>query len=152
MTDIELITSGEDESIDFWSYMAAHIKEAIQGELHALMLRIVSEARSNLQNNTSIVTGNLQSTIKIQSEGDLEASVGTTEFYAVYVEYGRGIVLPVKAKMLSWIDKYTGERVFAFKAGEAPPRPFLEPAVITESADFADRVVEAINVWRQTVI
>ena len=125
--------------------------DILQRELHDLMVRMVDEAKSNLQNQMSVITGNLLSTIKIIKEGDLEGQVGTTEFYASYVEYGRGMVFPVKAKVLSWIDPDTAERVFAAYAGAAPKRPFLEPAVITESEDFADRVIERIAMFLEAL-
>jgi len=47
------------------------------------------------------------------------------------VIYGRihelgGIILPVHAKMLSWVDN--GKRIFA-KRVQIPARPYLRPAV-----------------------
>lgn len=141
--DIKL--NGGEEAAKLFEDIGEGIWEVLQHELHEFMLRIVDEARSNLQNHANVVTGNLLSSIKILEEGDLEGKVGTTEEYAVYIEYGRGIVKPVTKKVLHWIDPHTGEDVFAMKAKEFPASPFFEPAVITQSEKFADYVDKAIG-------
>lgn len=100
---------------------------------------IIAEARSNLQNNTNINTGNLLSSIMILEEGDDFIIVGTREDYASYIEYGRGPVRPLKeGGWLHWIDKTTGKDVFAKFANATEPSPFLEPAVAKMMISFPD--------------
>lgn len=77
-------------------------------------------------------TGELAGSIKvlpvIVSGGTIKGGYGTKLFYAYFVERGRGWVFPIRAKMLSWIDRSTGQRVFAKSARPAAARPFLEPS------------------------
>lgn len=121
------------------------IKEILQQALHDFMEAVVSEARSNLQNNRTLVTGALLSSIKILEEGELSGSVGSELFYAVFIEYGRGIVRPVTKKVLHWIDPETGKDVFAMESKAFEGAPFLEPAVITQSEKFVDTLNEKLN-------
>ena len=135
--DIDVDTSGAEEGIDRATTFLSSLDE-----FSALCDSIVAEARSNLQNNLSVVTGELLGSIAVISikneDGDAHALIGTESEYAWYVEMGRGPVEPVTATVLHWIDKYTGEDVFATHAGPAEPRPFLWPAVIAETAKFSN--------------
>jgi len=91
--------------------------------------KIVDEARSNLQNNTNIDSGDLLSSIKILFEDEDSIYVGSDMPYAGHIEFGRGPVFPVNKEWLHWIDKETGKDIFAKKAGPTEPSPFLAPAV-----------------------
>ena len=92
--------------------------------------RIVDEARSNLQNNTNIDSGDLLSSIKILFEDEDSIYVGSDMPYAGHIEFGRGPVFPKDPDgWLHWIDKSTGKDVFAKKAKATEPNPFLAPAV-----------------------
>lgn len=109
----------------------------------ALLEKIIADAKSNLQNNQSIRTGSLIASIDVLDRfGDLDAVVGTNLEYGWYVEYGRGIVKPIHAKALHWIDKDTGEDVFAKSAGPSEPMPFLEPAVLANTEGWSEIVVK----------
>lgn len=112
---------------------------------HALLEAIVSEAQSNLQNNMNINTGELLASIRILNEEGLKGEVGTDVEHAWYIEYGRGPVVPVHAKMLHWIDKDTGEDVFSMYAGPTEPMPFMEPAVIVHTEQFGDIAVHQLD-------
>lgn len=149
LTDFDISLNNADRAESQWYLAAGKLKEVLQQQLHELLVNIVAEARSNLQNNTTIVTGNLLSSIKIIEEGDLKGKVGTMVAHAVYVEYGRGIVRPKVKQVLHWIDPETGKDVFAMMSKEFEGAPFLEPAVITESKDFASTVIEALNKFLQ---
>lgn len=59
----------------------------------------------------------------------ISGGYGAFIFYAYWVEHGRGAVRPVRARVLSWIDRWSGERKFARFVGPAAPRPFLEPTI-----------------------
>lgn len=112
---------------------------------------IVSEAKSNLQNNTSVVTGHLLSTIRVFDElssenGDgITIVVGTDADYAEYIEYGRGPVRPVNAMALHWIDPETGKDVFAQYAGPTEPQPFMEPAVLKYTEMYPSVLAEQLG-------
>jgi len=124
-------------AIEFHEIKTPHMFEA-------LLEKIIADARSNLQNNGSVVRGQLLASIKILDRlGDLDAVVGSDLEYAYWVENGRGIVEPVNAKVLHWVDKVTGEDVFAMRSGPSEPMPFLEPAVIENTEPFPEIVVTA---------
>lgn len=61
------------------------------------------------------------------------ARVGSPLVYAMMREFG-GVIVPVRKKLLSWIDPYTGRRIFAKRVVQRPggPRqgykPWLRPA------------------------
>ena len=64
-------------------------------------------------------------TIK-KSKNYVELAVGTNVVYAAIQEFG-GVITPKKAKVLHWVDRKTGEDVFASSA-RIPPHPYLRPA------------------------
>lgn len=112
--------------------------------LHQLGEDIVVEAQQNLVGNANINSWELFDSIQILEEGDKYIIVGTNKDYAGFIEYGRGPVRPVTAKVLHWIDKDTGKDVFAMFSKATNPMPFMEPAVISKSANFVDVFAERI--------
>jgi len=105
---------------------------------------IVVEAQQNLVGNANINSWELFDSIQVLEEGDNYVVVGTNNEHAVYIEYGRGPVRPVTAKVLHWIDKDTGKDVFAMFSKATEPMPFLEPAVISKTHNFVDIFSERI--------
>lgn len=128
---------GFQHNKDVINYIKDNIDSHTQEMLISLGETIVAEARSNLQNNTNIDSGTLLSSIMILEENDNQIIVGTREEYASYIEYGRGPIRPLKeGGWLHWIDKTTGKDVFAKFANATEPSPFLEPAVVSVTANF----------------
>lgn len=73
-------------------------------------------------------TGGLAGSIMVETSGGgtrVEARIGPTKIYGRVQELG-GTILPVTAKMLSWVKD--GVRIFA-NVVHIPPRPYLRPAV-----------------------
>ena len=134
---IEITSKGFDKNYLFLNYIKSNLETINMDMLHQLGEAIVAEARSNLQNNTNIDSGTLLSSIMIfEATGD-SITLGTNSEYASYIEYGRGPVRPLKeGGWLHWIDKTTGKDVFAKFANATEPSPFLEPAVISVTANF----------------
>ena len=134
---IEITSKGFDKNYLFLNYIKSNLETINMDMLHQLGESIVAEARSNLQNNTNIDSGTLLSSIMILEEtGDIIV-IGTNSDYASYIEYGRGPVRPLKeGGWLHWIDKTSGKDVFAKFANATEPSPFLEPAVISVTANF----------------
>lgn len=64
---------------------------------------------------------------KTDSSREAWANIGSTLIYARIHELG-GVIKPIFAKLLHWIDRETGEHVFA-KVVHMPARPYLRPAV-----------------------
>ena len=140
---LSIESQGFEENEDVIKFIKDNIDIHHQEMLHNLGESIVAEARSNLQNNTNINSGNLLSSIMILEETDNEIIVGTREDYAGYIEYGRGPVRPLKeGGWLHWIDKSSGKDVFAKFANATEPSPFMEPAVISITQDFPQVYVE----------
>jgi len=69
--------------------------------------------------------GSIQTVVSKATDTRAEVDVGPTVIYGRIHELG-GIILPVHAKMLSWVDN--GKRIFA-KRVQIPARPYLRPAV-----------------------
>ena len=123
--------------------IVGNIDDEISSVLHRIGEDIVAEARHNVQQNRSIDSGTLISSIRILSEDDTSITVGTDEKYAEYIEYGRGPVNPKDPDgWLHWIDKNTGKDVFAKHAKATEPRPFLQPAVEKHTRRIRDVYVE----------
>jgi phage gpG-like protein len=80
--------------------------------------------------------GSIQTVIAKAGETSAWVDVGPTVIYGRIQELG-GIVLPVVAKMLSWVDD--GKRIFAKKV-QIPARPYLRPAVDEHKAEIEQAV------------
>ena len=76
--------------------------------------------------------GSIQTRVSKSTDTHAEVEVGPTVIYGRIQELG-GIVLPVHAKMLSWVDN--GVRIFA-KRVQIPARPYLRPAVDEHENDI----------------
>lgn len=136
---ISIESKGFENNEQVLKFIKNNINLHHQEMLIALGESIVAEARSNLQNNTNINTGDLLSSIMILEENDNMIIVGTRSEYAGYIEYGRGPVRPLKeGGWLHWIDKTSGKDVFAKFANATEPSPFLEPAVISMTQNFPE--------------
>ena len=137
--EIKMIDKGFDKNYLLLNYIKTNLKTINMDMLHELGESIVAEARSNLQNNTNIDSGRLLSSIMILEETGDMIVIGTNSDYASYIEYGRGPVRPLKeGGWLHWIDKTSGKDVFAKFANATEPSPFLEPAVISVTANFPE--------------
>lgn len=143
---IEITSTGFENNEQVLKYIKDNLDAHHKEMLHLLGETIISEARSNLQNNTNISTGTLHASIMILEEGDDYIVVGTLEDYAGYIEYGRGPVRPLKeGGWLHWIDKSSGKDVFAKFANATEPSPFMEPAVTSMTLNFPEIYAEKTN-------
>jgi phage gpG-like protein len=111
----------------------AALKTAVEAGAHV----IEGNAKLNVRNTfSSKQSGNLMNSIQVRvskaTETQAEAEIGPTAIYARIQELG-GIITPVKAKMLSWIDD--GVRIFV-KLVRIPARPYLRPAVDEHIGDI----------------
>jgi hypothetical protein len=141
--------SDAQEAADELDALTDEISDAIKDEFAALLEAVVDEARSNVQNNTSIITGDLHASIQVFEAGRTPTGyygvVGTELEYAVFVEYGRGAVRPVIAKVLHWIDPDTGKDVYSMYSAPSEPQPFFEPAIIVMSEAFAQQLAHRVE-------
>ncbi len=103
----------------------------------------VDLARNNLQNNGSINSGELLGDIGIKENNNkgMDILIGTYKPWAIYIEFGRGPIRPVTAKVLHWKDKDTGDDVFSMYAGPTEPEPFFEPAIIVVKSKYKELVI-----------
>jgi len=101
----------------------------IQSVLELIANNVINDARFILAKNQNIDTGGLLGSIRIFDSGSDYIIVGTDAPHAGYIEFGRGPVRPVRAKVLRYFDKKTGKLVFTKYVGPTEPMPFLQPAV-----------------------
>lgn len=104
----------------------------------------VKEAKENLRLNGNIDTGELVESIDVLEVGNDFVIVGSPLMRAQYIEFGRGPVF-AKDKPLHWVDKKTGEDVFAMSASPVDPQPFMQPAVEAVTSRYENIVAEKYN-------
>lgn len=149
MVNINMEVRGLEETVAVLHNIEHDVDDLYFRFLNETAEAIIEKARANLSENDSIITGELSNSIRVldsgQADGGGYVTVGTDVFYAIYVEYGRGPIRPVTAKVLHWIDKKTGKDVFASYAGPAEARPFFEPAVLAVRKKFEGLLAEKMN-------
>lgn len=95
-------------------------------------------ARANLQAAGRNATGRLMSSIDAREAGPFQWTVGSPLHYAIYQEEGvAGPVYPVRAKVLRFRSKQTGQIVFARSTRGFPGAHYLRDAYrALSAADF----------------
>lgn len=83
--------------------------------------------------NAGGVQGGLRASLTYEAEGPRHGRAGSPVRHAMMREFG-GVIVPVRKKLLSWVDPVTGVRRFAKRVVQRPggPRqgykPFIRPA------------------------
>lgn len=139
-------------SVDWDSEQAEAVLERIRNNaekvdheaLQIIGMKIVQKAKDILLSKGHFVTGSLYESIRILEDSGDSILVGSDEKHAFWIEFGRGPVRPVNAKVLHWIDPDSGKDVFATYSGPVDPDPFFFPAVSSVVADIPGIVVEMI--------
>jgi phage gpG-like protein len=85
--------------------------------------------------------GSIQTEVTKSTANSAEVSVGPTVVYGRIQELG-GIIKPVHAKMLSWVED--GVRIFA-NLVRIPPRPYLRPAADEHENEIREAVGESLR-------
>lgn len=121
-------------------------QETLQRAAMAGGIVISNNAKINISRTFKKVSGSRGlSRIVIEetksSESEAWVAVGPTVVYGRIHEFG-GIIRPVKAKMLSWVDD-AGKRIFA-NIVHMPARPYLRPAVDNHKEEIKQGVASAI--------
>ena len=161
---IEVWLDGERELFINMQRRFDGLGEAGRKALQTGGLQIVNDAKENLRNNGSVVTGLLRSSGKVQRvEGDEDSvdagffSDKTTGGYAFFVEYGRRAGrMPPADMLIQWCrkklrlpDKIARVRGWAMAKRIAKegtkPHPFFGPAVEKNKKAVVDAIAEAIK-------
>lgn len=138
-----IVSSGYKASKNVLNGLSEGLDDIIERSLDEISAKIGADADSELQNKQHVITGRtLGSKRIVREKGSRTISYGGG---AYYIEHGRGLVLPVNAKVLRWIDKHTGEVVYAKESGPTDPDPFLEPSVNRNKKKFSDIIAREIS-------
>lgn len=161
---MELWLEGERELFANMQKKLGGLGKAGREALQKGGMLIVNDAKANLRNNGSVVTGLLRSSGKVQTvQGDPDAvdagffSQQTTGGYAFFVEYGRRAgKMPPPDMLIQWCrkklrlpDKIAKARGWAMARKIAKkgtrPHPFFGPAVEKNKKAVVDAIAEAID-------
>jgi hypothetical protein len=102
---------------------------------------VVGEMRKNapvgvsrgMKLNAGDIQGSLRASLTFVRTGRLSGRAGSAKRYAMMREKG-GVIVPIRKKLLSWIDPVTGQRIFAKRVVQRPGGPrqghksFIGPA------------------------
>lgn len=103
--------------------------------------------KSNINSHDLYKTGKLYNSIRVYNvqvgRGKNSVSVGPVGvIYARVHEFG-ATIKPKNAKMLSWIDEMTGERIFAHQV-VIPARPYIRPAYDEHKQDIYSAMANVV--------
>ena len=107
---------------------------------------IVSEAKLNLHNNDNVDNGDLINSITHKVQGHV-LSVGTSVFYAPYVEFGTGKYAENgQGRKTPWKfqDPKTGAVIVTHGSR---PYPYLRPAFYENKRQITEIIKKAFRAW-----
>lgn len=102
-----------------------------------------SRGRPGLEVGLGTLVGSITVSPARSTRTRAEVDVGPSVMYARIHEYG-GVIVPLHAKVLSWIDEDTGERIFANMV-HIPARPYMRPAVDENERSILSAITTEIN-------
>ena len=158
-----LTIEGLDEVLRGFDRAEKRVRQAAFVGLQKGAMNIIADAKVNLRNNGSVVTGLLRSSGKVQKTGEYSLDAGFFDTknmtgYAAYVEYGRSSgKMPPPDELEQWAYKkfQMKDRKAARAAGWAmavriaekgtKPHPFFQPAVKANTRSIIEAVRAAIN-------
>ena len=112
--------------------------------LKAGALPIQAEAKRLAPKDTRTLTRSIFVSELYKLFGKRFVIIGTNVIYARIQEFG-GVIKPRIAKMLSWVDRRTGERRFA-KEVTIPAQPYLRPAFNRKWQESARKVADVLQI------
>ena len=149
--------------VNFDKVAARSLDAAMQG-LSRAGLDIIAAAKENLRSNTSVVTGQLRASGRVQKVQDAPNTIdvgffsnNTANGYAYFVEHGRRAgKVPPPSIIAQWLrkkhrvpDKEAESRGFALARKIAKKgtqaHPFFEPAVNENKSKIEQAVSEAVR-------
>ena len=89
-------------------------------------------------------TYNLRAGHKAERKGLFKASIKSEAPYSAPLYYGHNGIKPVKAKVLSWIDFDSGERVFAKSVKPREGNPWIIKYYDKEEKKILERLAKAM--------
>ena len=102
-----------------------------------------SSGRPGLNIKTGALVGSITVEPAKSTNTFAEVDIGPSVLYARIHEFG-GIIVPVHAPRLSWIDETTGEFRSAYVV-QIPARPYMRPAVDENEDNIANVVAYEIR-------
>jgi hypothetical protein len=145
MTSIAASAKGYKASKKILKGLSGGVDSFCEKALDNLVAKIQADANSELQNKQHILTGELIAEDKLLGKAEKTRIVGTRLIQGAVLEHGRGIVRPKNGKFLHWIDKTTGEDVFAKESGPVNPDPWLEPAILKNTKRVKDVMIDEVS-------
>lgn len=111
------------------------VEECVGGARSDAPVGMTGASRSNVGGTHGSLAGSIHRERTQRSPGVLRTRFGSSMRHARMREKG-GVIVPVRAKLLSWIDPATGKRIFAKRVVQAPGgrrgsskhgKPYLKP-------------------------
>lgn len=105
---------------------------------------ITTEAQEKLTMRGHVRSGELLADVGIKEITDDYVVFGTTVMQAFFIEFGRGEVRPINAKVLHFFAK-DGTEVFTKFSKAVPAQPFLESSVIKNTKNTGNLYAEKLE-------
>lgn len=121
-------------AVEFEAELDLSELEEFFGNVRAIgreLVRVVTlDVWGGWKSEAPVDEGRLANSARVSFTGELEGRVGTNVFYAPFVAQGTGIygprkrpIVPVRARMLRWVDKQ-GNEIFARQVRGQKPNDF----------------------------
>lgn len=125
-----------------WDVDAAVVERVMQRKAEELAARGAESARreviSGILHTDRIRSGAMMSSVHVKRESPTQYRVGTPVRYGRWQEFGRGPVVPIRARVLRFRPKGVNTFVFAKRVRADP------------GGHFFARAVKAMRVWHFT--
>lgn len=121
----------------YYSNLSKVMREDVEGFLDVAIQNTASEAVSQAPSQTTFLRNSMFKYV----EG-LEGTVGFSQHYAPYVEFGTGGTVDVPSGLEDYAIQFKGQGI---KQVNLPPRPFLYPAWKRNGLKFMENLEKLVK-------
>jgi HK97 gp10 family phage protein len=118
------------------------VLDMVRAEVEDALLKIESEAVSNVAVDTGTLKQSIQSTPVKQTKTTVRGGVEVGADYAAYVEFGTGTKVKVPSELQKFAQQFKGKGI---KEVNLPARPFFYPEFFKQTNDLPKSIEKTLQ-------
>jgi HK97 gp10 family phage protein len=118
------------------------VLDMVRGEVEDALLKIESEAVSNVKVDFGTLKQSIQSTPVKQTKTSVRGGVEVGADYAAYVEFGTGTEVKVPSELKKYAEQFKGKGI---REVNLPARPFFYPEFFKQRTELPKAIEKTLE-------